>query len=283
MKYLILLLIPVLCFAQYNIDVGGTGGNNAGAFSVGYTYVDLTNPANYTGVIDSITIKLAINATADTFWIGTGTYSGTTWTPRDYSYILVTGTAENVVPAKLASTVSVVAGDFIAGYSNATNGARSKRSTDGSGAGVKLKSGNFLITGFTSSSSLAAEQTYLYATGYTTTITAPTGLTPANAATGVSVTPTLSWNAQGDADSFYVKLSENADLSSALVDTAIAPNSLAITGLSYLTPYYWAVAAKMDYDTTWSDTLSFTTAVEATATVAGEFKNYPKPAGWKTW
>lgn len=114
------------------------------------------------------------------------------------------------------------------------------------------------------------------------TVTAPTGFSPSNGATGVSITPTLSWSAVTYADSYFVSLSENSDLNSALYDTTIAGTSLQ-TSLSYNTKYYWLVGAKNAYDTTFADTLNFTTVALQTATQTGQFKKFTKHSGYKGW
>lgn len=95
---------------------------------------------------------------------------------------------------------------------------------------------------------------------YTTcALDTPQYVYPTDTDTDIPVTPTLLFTQVASADSYYVKVSKNADLTSALYDTAIADTSLAVS-LDYITQYYWLIGAKIPTDTTWNDTISFTTA-----------------------
>lgn len=110
----------------------------------------------------------------------------------------------------------------------------------------------------------------------------PASFSPSDGATNVSITPTLSWSDDAQADSFYVKLSANSDLSSAILDTAIADSFIAVSGLSNLTQYYWLVAGKNQFTTTYADTISFTTATAVSAaTIKRDYGGYTKYKGFK--
>ncbi|MCF8407911.1 MAG: T9SS type A sorting domain-containing protein [Crocinitomicaceae bacterium] len=96
--------------------------------------------------------------------------------------------------------------------------------------------------------------------------TCPTLTAPANAATGVSLTPTLTWTAGSNTSSYDVYLSTNqTDVNN---ESAIARVSTAQAGTSYtsaaLTPsatYYWRIVPKNSFGTaaTGCTTRSFTT------------------------
>jgi hypothetical protein len=85
---------------------------------------------------------------------------------------------------------------------------------------------------------------------------APTGLTPGGAATGVSISPTLSWNPVANATSYIVYFQTN--------------NGVAVNGTSYMpgplisnTTYIWSVAAVNSFGQTVSASTTFTTATVA--------------------
>jgi len=88
----------------------------------------------------------------------------------------------------------------------------------------------------------------------------PALTSPTDLATGLSLTPTLDWNAVTRADSYFVKLSANPLLTSPLFDATTELTAYPVSGLSNSTIYYWSVAAKNEVDTSfWADTISFTT------------------------
>jgi hypothetical protein len=84
---------------------------------------------------------------------------------------------------------------------------------------------------------------------------------PANAETGVSTEPTLSWNTVGSATSYHLEISTNSTFSTLVYDdSTIQSSSTALsTGLNAATAYYWRVQAKNATGTTsWSTVWSFT-------------------------
>ena len=91
--------------------------------------------------------------------------------------------------------------------------------------------------------------TSAYSTGFafTTIIAAPAApvlVSPASASTGVSGTPTLSWNASATAASYTVEVSANAGFSPDIINqTGVAATSYVAGGLSANTTYYWRVSA----------------------------------------
>ncbi len=91
---------------------------------------------------------------------------------------------------------------------------------------------------------------------------APALVSPANSATGVSLTPTLSWSASTGAVSYdvYFGTSSPPPLATNTTGTSFGPGAL-VPG----TPYYWRVVAKNGGGSTSSFTWSFTTLVPAPA------------------
>ena len=90
---------------------------------------------------------------------------------------------------------------------------------------------------------------------------APTLSSPANNATGISVSPTLVWNTSAGATSYTLQVSTNNIFSSLVHNqTGLTNTTLQLTGLSYLTTYYWRVSVTNNNGTSgWSTTWSFST------------------------
>jgi hypothetical protein len=91
--------------------------------------------------------------------------------------------------------------------------------------------------------------------------TAPLLLTPANAATNQSLTPTLSWNASSGATSYDLQVSTTSNFTASVQNFAgLTSTSKALTGLANNTVYYWRVSATNASGTSlWSATFFFTT------------------------
>jgi hypothetical protein len=108
---------------------------------------------------------------------------------------------------------------------------------------------------------------------FTTIVAAPSAPTlssPTNGATGVSITPTLSWNASMGAASYQLQVSISSSFTTTLVDqSGITATSYAASGLTAGIVYYWRVNATNAggtsvYSTTWN----FTTAGVASSPAA---------------
>lgn len=85
---------------------------------------------------------------------------------------------------------------------------------------------------------------------------------PANAATNISVTPTLSWAAATAATTYNLQVSTSSTFETTFINlTGLTTTSRAISGLANSTIYYWRVSATNSTGTSaWSAQRSFTTA-----------------------
>ena len=94
----------------------------------------------------------------------------------------------------------------------------------------------------------------------------PTLLTPANAATGIASSATLSWNSTSGATSYNIQISTSATFSTiALSSAGITGTSLSVSGFASNTVYYWRVSASnLGGTSAYSIANSFTTAVPVT-------------------
>lgn len=89
----------------------------------------------------------------------------------------------------------------------------------------------------------------------------PSLLSPANANTGISLTPQLSWNAVNNASTYNVQVSTASDFATTVVNrTGLSGTTLSLTALAGNTTYYWrASAANIGGNGDWSPVWSFTT------------------------
>ncbi len=125
---------------------------------------------------------------------------------------------------------------------------------------------------------------------FTTIVAAPAApvlSSPADNTSGVSINPTLTWNASSGATSYQVQVSAQSDFSTLEEDqSGITATSLEITGLFTNTTYYWRVNATngggtSPWSTVWQFTTEQATSVEEIADeIPNEFRlgqNYPNP------
>ncbi len=96
---------------------------------------------------------------------------------------------------------------------------------------------------------------------------APALASPANAATGVSLTASLSWNASATATSYAVQVSTDPNFGSTVINRpGLTTTSSALSGLTNGIVYYWRVSATNVAGTSaWSATRSFTTVLNPPA------------------
>ncbi len=96
---------------------------------------------------------------------------------------------------------------------------------------------------------------------------------PVNNQTNVTLNPNLSWNASVGATSYTLQVSTSSDFSTFVVDqSGITNTNFDLTGLNYLTGYYWRANATDGTNTSvWSEVWQFTTmqgpTLEPTVTV----------------
>ncbi|HRE52382.1 MAG TPA: T9SS type A sorting domain-containing protein [Flavitalea sp.] len=99
------------------------------------------------------------------------------------------------------------------------------------------------------------------------TIPAPVLLSPLHNATGVAVSPQLSWNASDGAVSYQAQVSTAADFSTTVYDENLTQTNADVSGLLNSSVYYWRIGAIDASDIIrWSETRSFTTADAAPTT-----------------
>ncbi len=93
----------------------------------------------------------------------------------------------------------------------------------------------------------------------------PTQISPANAALGVLLTGSLTWNAVSTAISYEVEVSTVQDFATTSFNrTGITPTSTPLSGLTNGTVYYWRVRSRnIAGSSDWSATRSFTTVLIA--------------------
>jgi chitinase len=118
---------------------------------------------------------------------------------------------------------------------------------------------------------------------------APVLSSPANGSTGISTSPTLTWNASAGADSYTLQVATDSGFSTAtLQQSGITGTLFTVDGLLENTTYYWRVNATNAYGTSgWSNAWSFTTMTTSVMeTVISYFTAEPVSKGvllsWQT-
>lgn len=116
---------------------------------------------------------------------------------------------------------------------------------------------------------------------------APTLLSPVNNSIGISLTPTLFWNAVTNATSYSTQVSTNTGFTNIIDSATVTTNQRQIPSgkLSLAATYYWRVNAKNTNGTSsWSDVWNFTTLVTGIQKQGSEipddsklYNNYPNP------
>jgi hypothetical protein len=140
-----------------SIDVGPAATDRGNTTGGAYTDINITNPANATGTLDTFEIWLATtNSTNMT--VGTFSGSGTQYTSRDSEYIgnVTAGSKQT----KTGLSIDVVTGDFNGAY----NTQNFEWDTSGN-SDVYTKSGNQFGAGEQTFTRMAGDAFSLYATG----------------------------------------------------------------------------------------------------------------------
>lgn len=188
--------------------------------------------SNYGSIVDIIAPGSSITSDWYTSDTATNTISGTSMaTPH------VTGAAALYLEANPGSTPATVASGIVA---NATSG---------------------VITGVPSGTVNKLLYSVLAGGPPPPPPAAPILGSPTDGATGVSVSPTLSWNASSGATSYSLQVSTDSAFGTLVVNqSGITGTSAAISGLAASTLYYWRVlATNSGGDSPWSTVWSFTT------------------------
>jgi len=134
---------------------------------------------------------------------------------------------------------------------------------------------------------LALSAVPLYVEESITAPAAPTLVSPADGATGVSTFPTLTWNASAGATTYRLQLSTDSTFASFIVnDSTLADTSKQVGPLANNTRYFWRVSAKNAGGTSpFSAARRFTTAAPSSVERVGSEvptafalnQNYPNP------
>jgi hypothetical protein len=120
-------------------------------------------------------------------------------------------------------------------------------------------------------SNAGGESDWSTARTFTTIIAAPatpTLVSPANNATGISTTPTLSWNTADRATTYQVQISTVSNFNTTVVDedNISTTSYTVVTPLQNSTQYYWRVKAiNIGGESNWSAARTFTTIIAAPA------------------
>ena len=141
------------------IDVGAAVIGRASDTGGAYTYIDLDNPANDTGIINSIEVWFATTGT--NVKIGTFYGSGLNWTVRDYVTVasIPSGSKQTIT----SISIDVQTGDCIGFYSPSGN---IEYDTSG-GTGMLYVAGDKFGGGSNAYTALAGDLCSLYGTGTT--------------------------------------------------------------------------------------------------------------------
>lgn len=142
------------------IDIGADAIGRLNNYVYGRTLIDLANPANDTGIIDTFEVWADVDLTG-TNKVGTFYGSGTAYTNRDGAVIgTVTAGAKRTFTGL---SIDVTAGDFAGIYYSA---GFLERSTSG-GSGVYYKTGNQFGAGAQTYALLGGDAISIYGTGDT--------------------------------------------------------------------------------------------------------------------
>jgi subtilisin family serine protease len=225
----------VMCVAagnNYQDASGYSPARTPEAITVGATTSTdgFASYSNFGSVVDILAPGSSITSSWYTSSTAINTISGTSMaTPH------VAGAAALYLEANPGATVAMV-----------ENGLKTVASTNKIGSVPAGTANRLLYTQFTT---------------VTPTIpSVPTLVSPANGATGIATSTSLTWNASAGAASYNVQVSTTPDFSSLLNNSTVTSTSLSLTGLAGGTVHYWRVSAANTAGTSaWSEVRSFTT------------------------
>jgi hypothetical protein len=85
---------------------------------------------------------------------------------------------------------------------------------------------------------------------------------PSNDTTGISINPTIKWNAASDASTYNIQVATDSSFINIVKNqTGVSGDTFAIAGLSHCTRYYWHVRSSNENGlSSWSTTWSFSTS-----------------------
>jgi transposase-like protein len=238
---------------------------------------------NQTGIVDTSYVASGLLANTNYYWRVSGTNSGGTgfWS-SGYNFVTGSGVPSAPSLSSPANGATGVAASPTLSWS-ASTGATSytlQVSTAADFSALVVNQGGITSTSSSigplssnalyywrvSAANAAGTSAYSTAFSFTTIVAAPTAPTlssPTSAATGVAVSPTLSWNVSTGATSYTLQVSTAADFSALVVNqSGITSTSSSVGPLSNNTVYYWRVNATNAGGTSaYSTAFSFTTVV----------------------
>lgn len=141
------------------IDIGAGATDRAASTTIDKTQLDLNNPANDTGILDTVELYFATGSDGANIKIGTFYGSSTSWTSRDYETIgSVSSGSKQTFTGK---SIDVQTGDIIGIYG--TGGELELTATGGSG--MLYKSGDQFGAGTQTYTSLSGRISSMFGSG----------------------------------------------------------------------------------------------------------------------
>ena len=256
-------------------DGGTTAASWSGNVAVGTQSVGAFT-ANLTGLTASTTYYYRCYASNS---------AGSAWAPTSASFTTSAPASSPVTTPSGLSATPVSATQINLSWTDNSNnetGFKIERKT-GAGAFAQIATMGANVTTYSNTTGLVANTTYTYRVryyqgttlnsdysneAYATTLPPPPPVpvlvSPANGATGQSLTPTLAWNASSGAASYGVQLSTSPTFATTAVNqSGLSSTQYAIaSGLSWNTLYYWRANATNTSGSTsaWSAAWVFVTA-----------------------
>lgn len=265
--------VACLAISGNNIFAGTlNGGTNNGG-----VYLSSNNGASWTAVNNGLTNRIGggvQSITMSSTNIFAGTYggvflssnNGTSWTQVN------SGLTDTFITSLAASGNNIFAGTYYHGVYLSTNNGTSWTAVNSglTGYNLYIKSlavcGNYIYVG-TSGPGVWSRPLSDFPPS------APSLITPANNASGISVNPTLSWNPSASATSYSLQVSTDAvNFTSPVVNQiGLTTTTYNASGLGNNITYYWHVNAKnVTATSAWSAVWSFTTTT-TTAVLPSSF------------